>query len=60
MNWGELRRLAESKGWKLLRNGARHDIYFHPDRDDIMVLERHSNEEVRNGLMKKLLKQILK
>ena len=30
MKWNELRRIAESHGWFLLRTGGNHDIYAHP------------------------------
>ena len=58
MKWSELKRLATANGWYLARNGTRHDLYRHPDRTDVMLMERHDTEEVRPGLLYKLLKQI--
>ena len=58
MKWNELRRYAEQKGWKLKRHGKQHDIYYHPDKSYVIMMERHPSEEVKNGLMLRLLKQI--
>ncbi|MCQ2302267.1 MAG: type II toxin-antitoxin system HicA family toxin [Bacteroidales bacterium] len=58
MKWNELRRLAEEKGWRLYRHGAKHDIYSHPDKDYFIQLERHEATEVKKGILQKLLKQI--
>jgi len=58
MKWSELKKKAIQKGWYLARNGKEHDIYAHPDRKDILVIERHESTEVRKGLYFKLKKQI--
>jgi len=58
MKWSEIRRIAEKRGWYLWRNGANHDIFRHKERQDILVLERHSSEEIKPGLHSKLRKQI--
>jgi predicted RNA binding protein YcfA (HicA-like mRNA interferase family) len=58
MKWSELRKIAERKGWVLVRRGGRHDIYAHPNKDYIIEIERHESQEVRNGLYYKLKKQI--
>lgn len=58
MKWNELRRYAESKGWEFERSGKKHDIYRHPKKPYKIQLERHDAVEVRNGLLKRLLKQI--
>ena len=60
MKWSELRRIALANGWYLACRGSKHDLYRHPGRPDVMVLERHDTEEVRQGLQHKLLKQIAK
>ncbi|MBO4671684.1 MAG: type II toxin-antitoxin system HicA family toxin [Bacteroidales bacterium] len=56
MTWKELERLAVKNGWKLLRHGKRHDIYC---KDGIpLEIERHWHQEVKTGLLIKLLRQI--
>lgn len=58
MKWSEVRRKAEKRGWYLHRNGAKHDIYRHPDKDFDIQIGRHGSEEVAKGLQSKLKKQI--
>ncbi len=58
MKWSEMRRIAEDHGWYMWRNGANHDIYRHPDREDIIQISRHGSEEVKTGTYHKLKKQI--
>lgn len=58
MKWAELRRLAEDAGWKLVRHGSKHDIFVHSGRKDVLMMERHYGQEVRKGLLNKILKQI--
>jgi mRNA interferase HicA len=35
-----IRRLA-NEGWRLLRNGAEHDVYDHPDQAGVLTVPRH-------------------
>jgi len=58
MKWYELRRIAEDCGWSLYRNGKKHDIFRHPDKDYFIQLGRHSKEEIKTGIFNKLKKQI--
>jgi len=58
MKWNQLRREAEKRGWKFHRAGKKHDIFRHPEVNFEIQLERHSSEEVKNGLFNKLKKQI--
>ncbi len=58
MKWNELRKIAEAKGWKLLRYGADHDIYHHPEKDYRIQIGRHGKEEIKSGTFYKLKKQI--
>ena len=58
MTWNEILKLARKNGLYLVRHGRKHDIYGHDGRDDEMQLERHGSQEVRPGLLKKLIKQI--
>lgn len=47
MKWGEFKKLAVAEGWVLKRNGSNHDIYFHPDKDGLLLISRHSSEEIK-------------
>ncbi len=58
MKWSEMTRLAKQYGWYKHRSGAKHDIYMHPDKKETIQLERHLSQEVRPGLMKRLIKTI--
>jgi predicted RNA binding protein YcfA (HicA-like mRNA interferase family) len=58
VKWNELRKIAETKGWSLFRNGASHDIYRHPQKTYRIHIGRHGKEEVKNGTFQKLKKQI--
>ncbi|OQB29728.1 MAG: YcfA-like protein [Bacteroidetes bacterium ADurb.Bin174] len=58
MKWNELRRIAEKNGWYLYRNGSRHDIYRHPEKDYPIQIGRHGSEEIKTGTLNKLKKQI--
>jgi predicted RNA binding protein YcfA (HicA-like mRNA interferase family) len=58
MKWNELKRLAISKGWKLMRHGKKHDLYVHPDKDYQIQIERHSSKEIKNGIYHDLIKQL--
>lgn len=60
MKWNELRRIAEERGWRLFKHGARHDLYRHPEHPElgILTIGRHGSEEVKNGTCNKIRKQI--
>lgn len=60
MRWNELRKLAEKKGWRLFKNGARHDQYRHPEHPElgILIIGRHGSEEVKKGTFESIRKQI--
>ena len=53
-----MRRLVISNGYELEKKGKKHDIYRHPEKKDIVLIERHKSQEVRPHLMKKILSQI--
>lgn len=57
MNWNELRREAERRGYVFVRHGKKHDIYIN-QRGDLISIERHWTQEVRPGLLKTLKKKI--
>jgi predicted RNA binding protein YcfA (HicA-like mRNA interferase family) len=58
MKWSEFEKIAREKGWVFLKHGSKHDAYVHPDREDILWIERHSSQEIRKGLYLKLKKQV--
>lgn len=58
MNWNEMKRKAIEHGFKFVKHGGKHDIYFHPGTKQVIQIERHWTQEVRPGLMKSLKKQI--
>jgi|GEM_PF-403089 YcfA-like protein. len=58
MTWNEFKKMILRKGWKLERNGSKHDIYRKIGRDDPLLIERHWNEEIKPNLQKRLLKQV--
>lgn len=58
MKWSEMEKLARKYGWYKYRSGACHDIYRHPDKETGIQLERHHSQEVRPGLMRKLIRTI--
>ncbi|MBQ0049149.1 MAG: type II toxin-antitoxin system HicA family toxin [Bacteroidales bacterium] len=53
-----MKRLVISKGYKFEKHGKKHDIYRNPETNDMLLIERHWSQEVRVGLMKKILSQI--
>lgn len=57
MKWSQLRKIAEQKGYRLKRNGANHDVYMN-DKGMVLIIERHDSEEIKNGLYRKLKKQL--
>lgn len=58
MNWNEIKRLAELHGFKFIRHGKRHDIYYNPETGSVIQIERHWSQEISKGLMKRLKKDI--
>ena len=58
MKWKEVERYAIKNGWQLLRHGKRHDVYSKGTGRDPLLIERHWSQEVRPGLLIKILRQI--
>lgn len=56
MNWNEIKRKALDNGFVFVRHGSRHDEYRNPETGAVIQIERHWNQEVRSGLMKRLKK----
>lgn len=53
-----MKRLVVSKGYEFEKHGKKHDHYRNPDTKDLVLIERHWSQEVRPGLMKKIMSQI--
>lgn len=60
MNWAELIKKAEKNGYRFLKHGGNHDFYYNEKKKDLLIVERHKSQEVRKGLLQKILKQIEK
>ena len=58
MKWSELIKIAEAYGYEFKSHGRRHDRYHNKEKRDTIMVERHGSQEVRKGLLEKLLKQI--
>ena len=58
MNWNEIKRIAEEKGFKFIRHGKKHDIYYNYETGTMIQIERHWSQEIRKGLMNRLKKEI--
>lgn len=57
MKTSELRRLLIKNGWRIIRNGAKHDLFGHPERPDIQIpIGRHGSQEVPKGTANQILK----
>jgi len=56
MTWSELERRIKKAGWKLDHHGSRHDAYVHPTRTGVIQIERHWSQEVKTGLLNRILR----
>lgn len=59
MKTNEFLRLLKKHGInpELVKHGGNHDIYYLEETNEIMVLPRHQAEELKPGLLNKLMKQ---
>jgi predicted RNA binding protein YcfA (HicA-like mRNA interferase family) len=53
----DLVKRLEKGGCKLLRHGAKHDIYFNPDKGLSQPVSRH--REINERLAKKIIRDLL-
>ena len=53
----DLVKRLEKGGCKLLRHGAKHDIYFNPDKGYSQPVPRH--REINERLAKKIIRDLL-
>lgn len=58
MKWNEMKRLVIAHGFYEVGHRGKHDEYYNPETKQTILLERHWSQEVRPGIMKRLLKQI--
>lgn len=58
MKWKELIKIAESRGFQLVKHGKKHDRYYNAETGKEIIVERHGSQEIRKGLMMALKKQI--
>lgn len=48
-------KLLDKKGWHLKRVNGSHYIYSHADKSEIISVPVHKNDELKIGLLKKLM-----
>ena len=54
----ELEKRVKAAGYKFERmNGGSHKQYKHPDRAKLISIPFHGNEDIKPGLLNKILKQ---
>ena len=53
----DLVKRLEKGGCKLLRHGAKHDIYFNPDKGLSQLVPRH--RDINERLAKKIIRDLL-
>lgn len=60
MKTNEFFRLLRKNGieLKFLKHGGAHDIYYFEQKNEMLVVPRHQSEEIKPGLLNKLLKQV--
>lgn len=58
MTWKELRIKAEANGYVFVSHGKKHDKYVNPKTGSRVMIERHWSQEVRQGLLSTLRKEI--
>lgn len=49
-------KLAEQKGWRLVRINGSHHIYIMDGRNERLVIPIHGNESLKIGLQRSLMK----
>ncbi|GEO09980.1 type II toxin-antitoxin system HicA family toxin [Segetibacter aerophilus] len=48
-------KILETKGWTLKRIQGSHFIYSHPNKNQIISVPVHKNEDLKKGLQKSLM-----
>ncbi|WP_286898094.1 MULTISPECIES: type II toxin-antitoxin system HicA family toxin [Sphingobacterium] len=57
MKYSELKRILKDDGWYVARNGSKHDVYHHKEKEGVVVVGRHDSQEVASGTLNSILKQ---
>ena len=57
MRVGELIRLLEQDGWRMVRQSGGHRIYRHPARLGQLVVPVHASKELATGTLNSILKK---
>ena len=57
MTWNELTRLLIDVGYVFVKHGKKHDQYRNEATGKIEMVERHSSQEVRPGLLNSIKKR---
>lgn len=52
----ELLKILRKDGWFLYKNGANHDLYRHPTKQNQLTIPRHGSKEMANGTLNSILK----
>lgn len=60
MKTNEFLRLLKKNGIKVkfLKHGGEHDHYYYKEKKEVLIIPRHQSEEIKPGLLNKLLKQV--
>ncbi len=60
MKTNEFFKLLRKNGIELrfMRHGGEHDIYYYEAKKEIVSVPRHPSEEIKPGLLNKLMKQV--
>jgi len=57
MKYNELFRLIRKNGWIVIRQSWSHFIMSRPDKKRRIIIPFHAGKEVKEGLLKSILKQ---
>jgi predicted RNA binding protein YcfA (HicA-like mRNA interferase family) len=57
MKYSELRKILESAGCYIKRNGGNHDWFYSPISQKSFPVGRHNSQEVPNGTLNSILKE---
>lgn len=52
----EVVRLLTKDGWFLDKNGKKHDLYRHPEKEGQIAVPRHKSKELAKGTHQSILK----
>jgi len=50
-------KVLETQGWNLVRIKGSHHCYKHQDSNQLIVVPVHSNQDLKKGLQRALMKQ---